>query len=216
MMKGPNNEPQFGAGFSPAAQQMQKPALVRVLNTARILTSTGALFGVSFLALQAVMPVGNKPSDWLGDTYGRIESAEAEAKRTSIVETARRTAEETAREQGKVTMEISILQHQMDTLHESYAGQIQQAILADWLCTLGQAIPDDMLNGDTRRIVRALRNTCGFADAIRQQQQAEYAELAMRHAALIARNDSLHRQYNEAAAIAHFGDLKRSANRLVD
>ncbi|TXM96958.1 hypothetical protein FV242_32735 [Methylobacterium sp. WL64] len=215
IMLGPDQSPQFGAGFSPAAQQMQKPALVRVLNVARILTSTGALFGVSFMALQVVMPVGNKPSDWLGETYGLIESAEAEAKRIAIVETARRTAEETAREQGKVQMEIEILKHQMQTLHESYEGQIQQANIADWLCTLGQAVPDDMLNNDTRKIVGALRKTCGFADAIRRQQQEEYAELAMRNAALIARSDTLHRKYNEAAAIAHRGDLNRSRNRIV-
>ena len=214
-MLGPDQTPQFGAGFSPAAQQMQKPALSRLLNTARVFTSTGLLFGVAVVALQAVMPIGNKPADWFGSFYGGIESAEAEAKRTAQVETARRTAEETAREQGKVQMEMLILTHQMDVLKESYAGQIQQAIFADWTCLGGQMIPDDLLSSDMRKITGALRRTCGFADAIRRQQQEEFAELAMRHAALIARSDALHRQHNEAAAIAHRGDLARTNDRRV-
>src|SRR4051812_8307538 len=94
-------------------------ALQRVLRLARGTTLLTIALSSVIVALQFVMPEGNKPGEWIGSFHGSIEAADATTKKDALVELARRQAEEVAREQAKVQWEMEVLRQQMQTLYDS-------------------------------------------------------------------------------------------------
>lgn len=194
-------EPHAPTHFPPMAAPPPPGALTRVMRIIRGITLPTIAISGLLIAGETIMPPSLKPSDWIGSFHGNIEAADANAKREALVELARRQAEEVAREQGKVQMELAILQQQMLTLHESMTGLSDQANVADWVCIAGRLMSGTS-NRDARDWGRTMAGACGYSDSVREQQQAQYQALSRKYAALMVRNDELHRQQVEFRAKA--------------
>ena len=202
MSKGPEPNPQFGAGWHPPAQPLPRPSgLQRVITYGRLLTSTSVIGLAVVGVLQMTMPEGKTPADLFGIWHGGIEAAEARTKQEAVVELARQQARAVAREQAKVQWEGTILQKQMESLHESMTSLSDQANWSEWICTLGNAVPAVTTNRDVRKYGEIATGACGFADALREKQQALYAEMSRRYEALVNRDEELSRRLDRANSV---------------
>ena len=73
---------------------------------------------------------------------------------------------------------------------QAMAAQTAMANAADVFCVLGQ-LGSGIQNNDMRNAASAMRQSCGYGDEIRARQQAQYADLARRGAAIASRINRL-------------------------
>ena len=156
------------------------------MSAVRVFTGPAIIFGMALLALHVLMPTGRGPASWLGSFYGWIEASDILAKRGPSIEYERDKAAAIAQAQ----MELEVLRHQMTTLYEAMAAQTAMANAADVFCVLGQ-LGSGIQNNDMRNAASAMRQSCGYGDEIRARQQAQYADLARKGAAIASRINRL-------------------------
>lgn len=189
------NRATLGAGMNPPSQT-QRPRS-RVLDFFRAATTKAVWVFVILAFGYVTLPEGSRPSDLYGAIHGAIEKWETIIKGPTMIEFERQKARAIAREQGKVQWEMEVLRRQMQTLSDGMRAQTEIANTADWVCIAGRVFSGLATNPDWRNAGQTMTGACGYSAQVRAAQQQEYAELARKYAALVARNDELSGQLRQ-------------------
>lgn len=145
---------------------LNNPILTRVVGLVRGFTGVAGVITFGVLAAEAVLPAPIKPSMLIGSFHGRIEAADANAKRDSTAAFTRTNASAAAEPPGFTAMETEAFRQQQQVLADALQTQSAIANFGDAACVIGQLIPrDDKDWGSTGGF---LRNACGVGDQVRQ------------------------------------------------
>ena len=123
----------------------------------------------------------------MGHFAGNTESAEIEAKQPASVEFMRLQAEANAYAQARAQMEAEAFRKQQEKLGETQNVESTLAQLGDLACLVGQLIPSDARDADTRSWGQGLRTTCGFGDQMRDTMTQQLARAGRNGSAIIPR-----------------------------
>lgn len=133
------------------------------------LAGTGLVVGLLLIVGEKVLSPEFKPSTLIGTFGGKIETAEIAAKQPASVEIARRLAEAQATMQANAQKKAEIVGGSESV--KSFAAQ-----LADFGCMVGQFIPANAPNPDTRSAGETLRSVCAVSAKIRNDMAHDLDE----------------------------------------
>ena len=180
----PPNLPQH---FQPPQQPQRLGAIARAFAVAKMLAGGGIFLGLLVVVGDKILAPEYKPSVLIGGFAGNTESAETRAKQSAAIEFMRLQAEANAYAQARAQMEAEAFRKQQEKLGETQNVESTLAQLGDLACLVGQLIPSDARDAETRGWGQGLRTTCGFGDQMRDTMTQQLARAGRNGSAIIPR-----------------------------
>jgi hypothetical protein len=166
--------------------QYQPTVTTRAINFVRSMTLQGVGLAVVVFALQAALPMGWRPSDFLGGTEGATATARLNAERTAQTQTALAVADAQARAAAQWAIEQETARQQQEAIMRSLAMKQEAANLADLACMSG-GVATAFFGRDAAQYAQVASTACDKATQLRGEIVAAQAEAARIGSALMQR-----------------------------